>query len=158
MELIVRYFDLIVFLGLVILGYTAGSYAERTHYASIKRREREQRHCQLMTAEAYFAEGRVQRSFLVAGSVVISVDYFKRLLAMLRNIFGGRVKAYESLVDRARREAVLRMTEQAIGKGAHMVVNLRLETATIGDSANRRNSIGCVEVIAYGTAIILNPA
>ncbi len=158
METIVRYFDLIVFFGLVILGYAAGSYAERKHYASIIRREREQLQFQLMTAEAYFAEGRVQRSFLVAGSVVISVDYFKRLLAILRNIFGGRVKAYESLVDRARREAILRMTEQAIGRGAHMVVNLRLETATIGNAANQKGKLGSVEVIAYGTAIILNPA
>jgi uncharacterized protein YbjQ (UPF0145 family) len=158
MELIVQYLNLIVFAGLVILGYTAGSYAERKHYASIIRREREQLQFQVMTAEAYFTEGRVQRSFLVAGSVVISVDYFKRLLAILRNIFGGRVKAYESLVDRARREAILRMKEQAIGRGAHMVVNLRLETATIGNAANQKGKLGSVEVIAYGTAIILNPA
>jgi uncharacterized protein YbjQ (UPF0145 family) len=157
MEIVTRYFDLIFFLALVTLGYTAGSYAERKHYASIIRREREQLKFQVMTAEAFFAEGRVKKAFLVSGSAVISIDYFKRMLAILRNIFGGRIKAYESLVDRARREAILRMKEQAMGKGAHMVVNLRLETSTIGNSANRKGKLGSVEVVAYGTAVALNP-
>lgn len=157
METILNNLNLVVFLALVILGYTAGSLAEKRHYASITRREREQLQFQVMTAEAYFTEGRVQNSFLVHGSVVISIDYFKRLLAMLRNIVGGNVKSYETLVDRARREAILRMKEQAIAKGAQMIVNLRLETSTIGDSANRKGSIGSIEVIAYGTAVTLNP-
>ena len=157
MEFVARYFDLLIFLALLTLGYTAGSYAERKHYASIIKREREQLMVQVMTAEAYFAEGRVKNAFLVSGSAVISVDYFKRMLAILRNIFGGRIKAYESLLDRARREAILRMKEQALGNGAHMVVNLRLETATIGNAANRKSKLGCVEVVAYGTAVALNP-
>ena len=44
---------------------------------------------------------------------MVSVDYFKRFLAGLRMIFGGRVSSYESLLDRARREALLRMRLQA---------------------------------------------
>ena len=34
------------------------------------------------------------------GNVVVSVDYFKRFVAHLRMIFGGRVHTYESLLDR----------------------------------------------------------
>jgi uncharacterized protein YbjQ (UPF0145 family) len=109
-----------------------------------------------MTIEPLLNKEQVQESFLVQGSAVISIDYFKRLLAVLRNIFGGRIKAYESLVDRARREATLRLKEQALARGADMVVNLRLETAAIGNSANRKNRVGSVEAIAYGTAITLN--
>jgi len=157
MEFVARYFDLLIFLALLTLGYTAGSYAERKHYASIIRREREQLHFPVMSAEAFFAEGRVKKAFLVFGSAVISIDYFKRMLAILRDIFGGRIKAYESLLDRARREAILRMKEQALGNGADMVVNLRLETATIGNSANRKGKLGSVEVVAYGTAVALHP-
>ena len=88
--------------------------------------------------------------------MVVSNDYFKRLLAILRNFFGGRVKAYESLIDRARREAILRMKEEAKSKGAHMIVNLRLETSTIGRSANKKNSVGSIEALAYGTAVVMN--
>jgi hypothetical protein len=40
----------------------------------------------------------VGRAFLVSGRAAISIDYFKRLLGILRNIVGGRVTAYESLV------------------------------------------------------------
>jgi uncharacterized protein YbjQ (UPF0145 family) len=157
MHIIFEHLNLFVFLGLVVLGYTSGSMAEKRHYVSIVKREREQLQLQLLTAEAYFAEGRVKNAFLVQGSVVISIDYFKRLLAMLRNIVGGNVKSYESLLDRARREAILRMKEQAHARGAQMIVNLRMETAAIGNSANQRGSIGSVEVIAYGTAVMLNP-
>ena len=156
MEFIINHLDLSLFAVLVTVGYAAGTFAERRHYASILTRERAQRQFQVMNAEAYFAEGRVKNSFMVSGSVVISIDYFKRLLAILRNIFGGRVKAYESLVDRARREAILRMKEEALTRGADMVVNLRLETAAIGNAANRRGRIGSVEVLAYGTAVTLN--
>ena len=89
---------------------------------------------------------------LVLGSVVISVDYFKRILAALRNIFGGPVQSYETLVDRARREAVLRMKESCIN--ADQIINLRIETSSI--SKGGRNTIGSVEVLAYGTAIYSN--
>ena len=55
---------------------------------------------------------QVTESTLIAGSVVISVDYFKRFLAGLRAIFGGRIKSYESLLDRARREALMRIKQK----------------------------------------------
>ncbi|MGB5561182.1 MAG: YbjQ family protein, partial [Sedimenticolaceae bacterium] len=89
---------------------------------------------------------------LVTGSTVISVDYFKRFLAALRSLFGGRIIAYESLLDRARRESLLRMKQQAAALGASMVFNVKYETASI--SKGRGNSIGSVEVLAYGTALI----
>lgn len=156
MDFILEYSDLLIFLFLLCLGYGAGSYAEKRHYQSIRQREGLLLQLPVVTADGRFAEGRVKEVQLVTGSVVISVDYFKRLLAILRNIFGGPVKSYESLLDRARREAILRMKEQAQSKGAGMVVNLRLETMTIGNYANRRGQVGSVEVLAYGTAIIYN--
>jgi uncharacterized protein YbjQ (UPF0145 family) len=157
MEILAQYTQILIFLGLLILGYTAGSLAERRHYRSIKDRERETLSMQVMTAEPRFQDERVQQAFLVNGSAVISIDYFKRLLAQLRNIFGGRVKAYESLLDRARREAILRMKQQARAGGAEIIVNLRLETSSIGQNANRRKSIGSIEAIAYGTALVMKP-
>ena len=156
MDYILEYSDLLILLFLLCLGYGAGSYAEKRHYQSIRQREGLLLQLPVVTADGRFAEGRVKEVELVTGSAVISVDYFKRLLAILRNIFGGPVKSYESLLDRARREAILRMKEQAQSKGAGMVVNLRLETMTIGNNANRRGQVGSVEVLAYGTAIIYN--
>ena len=155
MDIILQSLDLIIFLSLLLLGYLAGSWAERRHYRSINRREKALLQLPVVTAEGSFPPERIADATLVTGSVVVSIDYFKRLLAILRNIFGGRVKSYESLVDRARREAILRMKESANEQGAKMVVNLRLETAMIGKNANKKKQVGSVEAIAYGTAIVL---
>jgi uncharacterized protein YbjQ (UPF0145 family) len=157
MEIILQNIDLFIFLFLLVLGYGAGSLAEKRHYKSIQQREQELLKMAVVTAEGSFPDGRVRTATLVTGSAVISIDYFKRLLAILRNIFGGRVKSYESLVDRARREAILRMKEEAKKKGAGMIINMRLETSTIGKNANKKKQLGSVEAIAYGTAIVMNP-
>lgn len=145
--------DLILFLTLMLLGYGFGQYAEKRHYRSILEREKTFRKSILLIQSKYPPSiSRQQNSQLVSGSVVIAVDYFKRFLAALRNIFGGRVKSYESLVDRARREAILRMQQQAKDLGADMVVNLKFETSSI--SKGRKQKIRSVEVLVYGTALI----
>jgi uncharacterized protein YbjQ (UPF0145 family) len=156
MDFLLQHLDLGIFVTLLVVGYLAGSAAERKHYASIIKRETETLRFPVVSAEAYFAEGQVKEAFMVSGSVVISIDYFKRLLGNLRNLFGGRVRAYESLLDRARREAVLRMKEQARTMGGQMITNMRLETSTLTGAANQRGQVGSVEVIAYGTAVIFN--
>jgi len=144
--------DLIVLASLIALGYFAGSYAERRHYRSI--REREERFLTLpaVSFRSLTEPERAERARLVAGSAVISVDYFKRVLAGLRSIVGGRIKSYESLLDRARREALLRLKEQA--RDADEIVNLRIETTSISKgSTNRNQSVSTVEALAYGTAV-----
>ncbi len=146
--------DLVIFISLLLLGYGFGQYAERKHYASIREREQAFRQQVLLIQTRFPPEpvtGR-QRAQLVMGSVVISVDYFKRFLAGLRSFFGGQVKSYESLIDRARREAILRMQEQARQLGADRVINLKLETASI--SKGRKQTIGSIEVLAYATALV----
>lgn len=144
--------DLIIFLILMGLGYGFGRFAETRHFKSIIAREKQLNRLPAIAARFPPVSLPPPRTQLVAGSVVVSVDYFKRFLAQLRNLVGGRVKSYETLLDRARREAVLRMKAEAEALGASMVFNLKLETASI--SKGRRKTIGAVEVMAYGTAII----
>ncbi|GMR21021.1 MAG: heavy metal-binding domain-containing protein [Gammaproteobacteria bacterium] len=144
--------DLITLLILLALGYVFGQIAEKRHYKSIIKRERILRKLPVIAAKFPPAYRIPPNSFLVMGSVVISVDYFKRFIASLRNIIGGRVTSYELLIDRARREAILRMKEQAQQLGGTMVFNVKLETASI--SKGRKQTIGSVEVLAYGTALV----
>ena len=143
--------DLIVFLVLLSLGYGFGRYAENRHYKSIFEREKQLRSIPAVAARIPPLH-KQYKTVLVAGNVVISVDYFKRFIAGLRNLLGGRITSYESLLDRARREALLRMKEEAHKLGAEMVFNIKLETSGIHQGG--RNSIGSVEVLAYGTALI----
>lgn len=137
---------------LLLLGFFFGRYAEKKHYQSIIQREDELSHVLTIASKHISSEDSHKASTLVTGSVVISVDYFKRFLALLRNIFGGRVTAYETLLDRARREAILRMKNEANKMNADRVFNIKLETASI--SKNAAGGIGSVEVLAYGTALI----
>ncbi len=143
--------DLIIFITLVVLGYSMGTLAEKRHFRSIEQREADHLGQPIVTLEkTAIPDGQIESATMVSGSAVISVDYFKRLLASLRNIFGGTVKSYESLLDRARREALLRMREAA--SDARIIVNVRIETTSIGRRANKKG-VGCVEAIAYGTAL-----
>ena len=135
---------------LIALGYFFGRIAEGRHYQSIHEREQAFLHVPTTSSKKPLGHvGPITQARLVQGNVVISVDYFKRFLATLRNIFGGGIQAYETLLDRARREAVLRLKESC--PGATQIINLRLETSSISKGDTER--IGSVEVLAYGTAI-----
>ncbi len=144
--------DLIIFISLLALGYGFGRHAEKKHYRSIFAREKELNQLPAIATRFIPANCMGHDSNLVMGSVVISIDYFKRFGAVLRNLVGGRVRSYETLIDRARREAILRMKEEAREQGANMVFNIKYETSSI--YKGMRNAIGSVEVLAYGTALI----
>jgi uncharacterized protein YbjQ (UPF0145 family) len=152
MEYLANYWQVLFVVLLLMLGYGFGRFAEHRHYRSILRREDELGDliivCSKTLPEAVGAPG----TRLVMGNVVVSVDYFKRFIAHLRMIFGGRVHTYESLLDRGRREALLRMQAEASALGATMIFNTRFETSSI--SKGQQQSVGSVEVLAYGTAVI----
>lgn len=144
--------NIIAFLILLAVGYGFGRMAEVRHFKSIQKREKELQGLPAIATKIPDPTLRPRQTQLVAGNVVVSVDYFKRFIAGLRNLIGGRVTSYESLVDRARREAVLRMKEEARALGASLIFNVKFETSSI--SKGRKNQIGAVEVYAYGTAYI----
>lgn len=152
MELFAEFFGLLSVLFFLVLGYGFGRWAEARHYRSIRKREEEFHDLILVCCKTVPESLPTSGSQMVRGSVVVSVDYFKRFVARLRMIFGGRVHTYESLLDRGRREALLRMQAEARKLGATMIFNTRFETSSISKGRNR--SVGCVEVLAYGTAIL----
>lgn len=139
----------------IVLGFVFGQLAEKRHYRSIHAREKAMLHLPTTSGKLPIMGGQAVRCELVTGSVVVSVDHFKRAAAALRGLVGGPVKSYESLLDRAKREAVLRLKESC--GNAHEIVNLRLETVPLSKSA--QGGIGAVEVLAFGTAIyVAGPA
>jgi uncharacterized protein YbjQ (UPF0145 family) len=143
--------ELLVLVVLLMVGYGFGRANEARHYASIRERELRYRDVLLFSARFPPEAARPRESRLVMGNAVVSVDFFKQFVAGLRSLLGGRVTSYESLLDRARREAVLRMKEDAALSGARAIFNVKFETSSISQGA--KNSIGSVEVLAYGTAL-----
>lgn len=148
-EFIGKLFPIIFAVGLVVVGGLVGYRREKKHYASIKQREAAYARQPILNTKTLPPQAAAARTEMVCGSVVISIDRFKQLLAGLRTIFGGEIHSYTSLIDRARREAVLRMREQALG--ADIIVNLKMETASLSQGAKKQ--MGTVEVMAYGTAV-----
>lgn len=145
-------FDLILLLVLLVVGYVFGQIIETRHYRSIRRREAQLRNLLIVPSRFPPMYVNPPQTRLVSGVTVISVDFFKVFVAGLRKLVGGRMRSYESLVDRARREAVLRMKAEAAALGATMVFNVKFEAAPL--YKGRRGAIQSIEGLAYGTAII----
>jgi uncharacterized protein YbjQ (UPF0145 family) len=151
MEVLFEYFELVLGATLALVGLVVGRIIERRHYASIRRREQQAADI-LVFAVRFPPPSLVAPAMsLVSGSAVIADDYFKSLVASLHNLFGGRMRSYESLLERARREAVLRMKAQARRAGAGMIVNVKMQTFAV--PGRRPGSTRAVEVLAYGTAL-----
>ena len=142
-------------LALLIVTFFIGNMIETHHYANIRRREEALRSMPAITLESPPESWSVEQSGLVTGSVVVSIDYFKRFLCGLRGLIGGRVKSYETLLDRARREALLRLKESASQAGYRAVINVRLETSRMASSGRDGEGTAGVEVLAFGTGLRL---
>lgn len=151
-DLIFTIIGYLIPLVLLLVTFFTGNYIEKKHYQNIIQREKALRKILVVPVKRP-PEDFIEQQ-LVLGSVVVSSDYFRRFLAFFRNLFGGSIRSYETLLDRARREAVLRMKEQAAELGADIVFNMKFETSTLGDIHNPRDSgaVGTVEVLVYGTA------
>ncbi len=134
---------------LIFIGFVTGKVIELRHLRRLALREAALRDVGICNLRKIPVELSERESFLVTGSAVIATDHFKVFAAGLRGLFGGEMKTYRSLMSRARREAVVRMLEQARQLNAGSVWNVRLETSTI--QGKRRP--GGIEVFVYGTAV-----
>ncbi len=84
---------------------------------------------------------------LVRGSTVRAKHLGTDIVAGLRNLVGGEVREYASLLAGSREQAIDRMVDQARNLGADAIIATRLQTSTIQQGAS--------EVLAYGTAVKL---
>jgi uncharacterized protein YbjQ (UPF0145 family) len=142
---------------LVLAGaYAVGSHLEKRHFQNLRARENASRRFLTVNFPYVPPETDVVEVTLVTGSVVVSIDYFKRFLAGLRMLFGGRITSYEPVLDRGRREAIMRMKEEARRLGYHALTNVRLETSSIARSGGSNKGTAGVEILAYGTALKLS--
>ena len=140
---------------LVIVGaLIIGRALENRHFKSIREREAAHSNYPAVPTQSWDFGTPVIDSRLVSASIVVSLDHFKRFLAGFRNFFGGNIRSYESLLDRAKREAILRLKEQA--PDCHIIVNLRLITSNIASIHYKNKGTSGVEVLAFGTAVRYN--
>ncbi|MEO1640078.1 MAG: YbjQ family protein [Pseudomonadota bacterium] len=84
---------------------------------------------------------------LVRGSTVRAKHVGTDIVASLKNLVGGEMTGYSSLMAGAREQAIDRMVEDARALGANAVIGCRMETSAI--------MAGSSEIVAYGTAVRL---
>lgn len=137
-------FKLVLTLILFSIGWGFGRYFESKHLKELEAQEHRLSHIRINTNKFQSSHFTGQ---LVSSNVVISHDYFKYIIAQIQNFLGGRLTTYESVVDRARREAIVRLKLEAERMGAQQIMGLRLTTTELGMQG------GMVEVFAYGTAV-----
>jgi len=103
----------------------------------------------MLLSNMEFVPGRrvVEHLGVVEGSTVRAKHVGRDIMAGLKNITGGELKAYTELLGEARQQATDRMVERADKLGANAVLNVRYTTTAI--------TAGAAEILAYGTAVVL---
>lgn len=91
----------------------------------------------------------VQNLGVVRGIVVRSRNIFATLGATLQTVVGGNITVWTKLCEQTREDAFEIMIQHASEIGANAVIGARYDTTEL--------AAGVTEVLAYGTAVIVEP-
>ena len=142
-----------IVLFLLFLGSVVGGGRERAHLADLDRRERAMSHMLVTDLRTFVGPmAATPQPKLLTGEAAIGADYMKSFLAGLRKLVGGEVRSFQTMLLRARREAVLRVVEAAAKEGYDAVYAVRLEPSDIGGNATSSQGMPMAVILAYGTA------
>lgn len=105
----------------------------------------------LITTSTALEGYRINRHLgVVRGITVRSRGIGGNFLGMLQAIGGGKIGAYVKLCEQARQEAFQQLVGHAEAVGANAIINMRYDANEVMQ--------GITEVLAYGTAVIVEKA
>jgi len=87
---------------------------------------------------------------LVRGLTVRSRSIVGNFAAGLQTLVGGNITVYTELCEHARQEAYELLIQHAQQMGANAVIGMRYDANEVME--------GVTEVLAYGTAVVIEPA
>jgi uncharacterized protein YbjQ (UPF0145 family) len=87
---------------------------------------------------------------IVRGIVVRSRSIVGNIGAALQSLVGGNITLYTELCEKARDDAFKLMLQHAAEHGANAIIGMRYDANEVAD--------GITEVLAYGTAVVVQPA
>ena len=134
-------------IGIGLAGWLLASWFERRHLRSLSAREAPLQHIRINTSK-HLPACEPEACTLLIGSVVVAHDYFRTLIIVIRRFIGGNISPYERLVQRGRREALIRLKEEADLRGIDKVINIRFGTTAVSG-----RFLHAIEMVAYGTGI-----
>jgi uncharacterized protein YbjQ (UPF0145 family) len=94
-------------------------------------------------------DGRPVRQYLgiINAQSIIGANIFKDIFAGLRDVFGGRSKTYEKVLEEAKEDALRELSQKAQAMGADGILGVDLDFETVGNNGSM------LMVIATGTAV-----
>jgi uncharacterized protein YbjQ (UPF0145 family) len=105
---------------------------------------------QMVTTAFELPGFRVRQNLgVVRGIVVRSRNLFVNIGAIFNQMVGGNITAWSNLCEQARRDAFDIMVQHATELGANAIIGTRYDATEI--------STGVTEVLAYGTAVVVDP-
>jgi len=106
---------------------------------------------QMVTTAFELPNYRIMQNLgVVRGIVVRSRNVFATLGATLQVIVGGNITVWTTLCEQTRNDAFDIMIQHATEIGANAIIGARYDTTELAQ--------GVTEVLAYGTAVIVEPA
>jgi len=87
---------------------------------------------------------------VVRGVIVRSRSIVGNIGAALQSLVGGNITLYTELCEKARDDAFKLMLAHAASLGANAVIGMRYDANEVAD--------GITEVLAYGTAVVVDGA
>lgn len=105
---------------------------------------------QMVTTTFELPGYRVRQNLgVVRGIVVRSRNLFVNIGALVNSMVGGNITAWSNLCETTRRDAFEIMIQHASEIGANAIIGARYDATEV--------SSGATEVLAYGTAVIVDP-
>ncbi|MCW3079970.1 heavy metal-binding domain-containing protein [Segetibacter sp.] len=103
----------------------------------------------MITTTTPTIEGQPIQQYLgiISSESIIGANILKDVLAVFRDIAGGRSATYEKVVDEARTNAINELIRKAQSIGANAIVGINLDFETVGTGSSM------LMVLATGTAV-----
>lgn len=134
-------------LSLVALAWWTSRLLRRAHERSLTNTERRLAHVQLLTTSPV----ALAHCGLVAAEAVIAIDSYSALLLRWRQLLGGESLVVNTILQRGRREVLVRLQREAVALGGNAVIQLRLDCLSF--QAGDRSGAKRFCILAYGTAV-----
>jgi uncharacterized protein YbjQ (UPF0145 family) len=108
---------------------------------------------QHLSTQSLMTTMAAESSTLLHVSICVGPSMGQIFFMWFKSIFGGRLHSYDVVLDYGRREALLRLNQQAKNLGCSSVVNIRIETSTVSFAKNDKSNTSSVEFLAFATGI-----
>lgn len=106
-------------------------------------------HAWVTTANSFDGYKVVRGLGIVRGLTVRSRSVFGQIGAGLQQLAGGNISLYTELAEASRAEAYELMIQHAAAMGANAILAVRYDATEVAQ--------GATEVLAYGTAVVIEP-